>query len=54
MKLCEEAEGDKAIPAELYDADGELDEAHIFCAKCLDKESFDVSTQHISNPRDPH
>lgn len=28
------AEGDTPIPAHLFDADGELDMAHIFCSKC--------------------
>ncbi len=34
LKACEEAGGDAVIPAELYDPNGELDEEHIFCAKC--------------------
>lgn len=34
LRVCDEAEGDRAIPAELFDADGELDQRHIFCAKC--------------------
>ncbi|KAL3155661.1 hypothetical protein ABBQ32_012692 [Trebouxia sp. C0010 RCD-2024] len=39
VKFCEEAEGDKAIPSEHYDADGELLAKFIFCAKCLKGES---------------
>ena len=42
VKFCEEAEGDKAIPSEHYDSDGELSEKYIFCAKCLKGESEEV------------
>lgn len=42
VKFCEEAEGDKAIPSEHYDSDGELPEKYIFCAKCLKGESEEV------------
>ena len=44
VKFCEEAEGDKAIPSEHYDSDGELPEKHIFCAKCLKGESEEVGS----------
>ena len=43
VKFCEDAEGDKAIPSEHYDSDGELLEKFIFCAKCLTGESGEVS-----------
>ena len=43
VKVCDEAEGDKSIPDELFDSDGELDLDHIFCAKCKGNESTDVS-----------
>ncbi|KAL0022420.1 hypothetical protein WJX77_010601 [Trebouxia sp. C0004] len=39
VKCCEDAEGDKAIPSQHYDSDGELPEQFIFCAKCLKGES---------------
>lgn len=42
VKFCEEAEGDKAIPSEHFDSDGELPEKYIFCAKCLKGESEEV------------
>lgn len=42
VKFCEDAEGDKAIPSEHYDSDGELPEQFIFCAKCLKGESGEV------------
>lgn len=41
IRLCEEAEGDRAIPAECFDEDGELDEQHIFCARCSDSDTND-------------
>lgn len=41
VKYCDEAEGDKSIPAELFDEDGELDLDHIFCSKCGGNESTD-------------
>ncbi|DBA68760.1 hypothetical protein WJX79_008804 [Trebouxia sp. C0005] len=41
VKFCEDAEGDKAIPSEHYDSDGELPEEFIFCAKCLKGESVE-------------
>lgn len=43
VKFCEDAEGDKAIPSEHYDLDGELPERFIFCAKCLKGESEEVT-----------
>ena len=43
VRVCDEAEGDTSIPAELFDSDGELDLDHIFCAKCKGNESTDVS-----------
>lgn len=47
MKLCEEAEGDKAIPSQHYESDGELAEEFIFCAKCLKGESQEVCACYI-------
>jgi len=41
--IIRDAEGDKAIPSEHYDSDGELPEQFIFCAKCLKGESGEVS-----------
>lgn len=43
IKACEEAGGQRTIPAAAYDSDGELDQAHIFCAQCDGVESFEVS-----------
>lgn len=43
VKFCEDAEGDKAIPSECYDSDGELPEKHIFCSKCLKGTSEEVA-----------
>lgn len=43
MRECEESGGDKAIAEEHWDGeDGEIEELHIFCAKCLDPESYEV------------
>ena len=33
LRQCDEAQGDRSIPQELFDAEGELDEQHIFCAR---------------------
>ncbi|KAK9846396.1 hypothetical protein WJX81_002962 [Elliptochloris bilobata] len=41
LKACQEAGGDAVIPAEVYDANGELDEEHIFCAKCRIGQCFE-------------
>jgi hypothetical protein len=41
VRVCDEADGDKKIPAELYDQDGELELDDIFCAKCLGNHSTD-------------
>jgi hypothetical protein len=41
VRVCDEAEGDKRIPAEMYDEDGELELDDIFCAKCLGNHSTD-------------
>lgn len=41
VRVCDEAEGDKKIPAELYDEDGELELDDIFCAKCLENHASD-------------
>lgn len=41
IRLCDEAGGDRPIPQELFDDDGELDECHIFCARCTDYDTSD-------------
>lgn len=41
VRVCEEAQGDTAIAADLFDSDGELDETHIFCARCRGRDSHD-------------
>ncbi|KAK9810991.1 hypothetical protein WJX73_003945 [Symbiochloris irregularis] len=41
IRLCEEAQGDRPIPADRFDEDGELDEQHIFCARCTDFDTND-------------
>ena len=43
MRYCDEAEGDRPIPAELFDETGELDLDHIFCSKCKLNHASDVS-----------
>ena len=43
MSLCDAPPGLKAIPAELFDEEGELEEHHIFCAVCYSYEMADVS-----------
>jgi hypothetical protein len=43
VRQCEEGEG-TAIPSDLYDSDGDLDEIHIVCAICRMAESTDVRT----------
>lgn len=45
VKVCDEAEGDQAIPAELFDSDGELELDNLFCSKCRGNDSTDVSAQ---------
>ena len=43
LRACCEAGGDRPIPARHFDTeDGEIDEAHIFCAACRGPESFEV------------
>ena len=42
VALCEEAEGDLAIAPSCFDAQGEVGQEHIFCARCRDYESQDV------------
>ena len=41
IKVCDEAGGDKRIPPEHFDSEGELDFDKIFCAKCLKTEATD-------------
>jgi hypothetical protein len=42
VKECEESGGDRAIPAEHIDEDGEIDEKYIHCGRCHDPESYEV------------
>lgn len=49
VRQCEEGEG-AAIPLELYDSDGDLDEVHISCAVCRQGESTDVSPPPPTSP----
>jgi hypothetical protein len=41
IRICDEAGGDKSIPPECFDEDGELDADKIFCGKCLKQDSTD-------------
>lgn len=41
IRICDQAGGDKSIPAECFDEDGELDADNIFCGKCLKSDSTD-------------
>jgi hypothetical protein len=41
VRFCEAAGGDAAIPASAFDADGEIDQLSIFCARCRGAESTD-------------
>jgi hypothetical protein len=50
VRVCDEAEGDEPIPAELYDSEGELDLDHIFCSKCRGNDSDDVGGAARSCP----
>ncbi|KDD75635.1 hypothetical protein H632_c579p0 [Helicosporidium sp. ATCC 50920] len=43
VKYCDDAEGDRAIAAELFEEDGELAAEHIFCAKCQQGEDEEAS-----------
>lgn len=53
LKACEEAGGDAVIPAEVYDPNGELDEEHIFCAKCSIGQCFEARGRaaHAESPQ---
>ena len=42
VKECEISGGDRQILARHFDEDGEIDQKWIFCAKCADKESYEV------------
>jgi hypothetical protein len=42
VRVCDEADGDGAIPPECYDENGELDESHILCSKCANTDSREV------------
>lgn len=41
LKACEEADAERAILPQHFDADGEIDNAHIRCAGCSNIESSD-------------
>lgn len=41
IRICDEAGGDKSIPLECFDEEGELDADSIFCGKCLTSDSTD-------------
>ncbi|KAI8112291.1 hypothetical protein M9434_003614 [Picochlorum sp. BPE23] len=41
IRICDEAGGDKSIPSECFDEEGELDADSIFCGKCLKSDSTD-------------
>ena len=41
VKICDEAGGDKAIPRECFDEEGEVDCNDIFCGKCRESDSTD-------------
>lgn len=47
VKECEESGGDKAIALQHFDEDGEIEERHIFCSKCLEPESYEVCLRLI-------
>ena len=42
-RLCELSEGERRIPDEAFDSDGELDADHIVCARCGSAEESEVS-----------
>lgn len=42
VKECEISGGDRQILARHFDEDGEIDQKWIFCAKCTDRESYEV------------
>lgn len=44
VKQCEASGGDRQILARHFDEDGEIDQKWIFCAKCKDQESYEVSS----------
>ena len=41
VRICDEAGGDKAIPQECFDEEGEVDCNDIFCGKCRSSDSTD-------------
>ena len=41
VKICDEAGGDKAIPRECFDEEGEVDCNDIFCGRCRESDSTD-------------
>ena len=42
VRLCEESEGERPIPPELFNEDGELDEEFIFCCRCTETDAPEV------------
>lgn len=49
VRECEASGGDKAIAEAHFDGeDGEIDQADIFCAKCLDPESYEVCRRRLA------
>ena len=46
VKQCEMSSGDRQILARHFDEDGEIDQKWIFCAKCSDAESYEVSQDY--------
>ena len=51
MRLCDVSEGEQAIPDELFDSDGELDEEHILCARCTDHDNSEVQQLQFLSQR---
>lgn len=50
VKFCEDSEGDKPIPQELFDEDGEIEEENICCSRCGLPDSEDVRLQVFTRP----
>ena len=42
VRQCEDSEGERPIPPELFDEDGELEEQFIFCCRCTDADAPEV------------
>ncbi len=50
VKECEISSGDRQILARHFDEDGEIDQKWIFCAKCCEAESYEVSCKPTLQP----